>query len=211
MLGEQVPIKIKHKLYAMLGDGIYPSRSGIIGRMITEIDHFSSIIEIHVTYKSFKEARLALRQKNFSLARKKGLSCWRGLMALDNSDFFMGERVCFDWLSLYALFFEIADCLRQVYAQEKHSISGWFCDYLLKVARNVEVPFLFAKWHAFYVEYLQHSNKLTEALAGSLCLKRFIENEFGEDYADWLEDAPNAVELYQRLENVSPRKSPGPE
>ena len=60
MLGEQVPVKIKDKLYAMLGDGLYPSWRGIIGRMITEIDHFSSIIEIHVTYKSFKEARLAL-------------------------------------------------------------------------------------------------------------------------------------------------------
>ena len=115
------------------------------------------------------------------------------------------------WLLVSGMFLENANCLRQVYAQEKNSISGWFCVYLLKVARNVNALFLIAKWQAFYVEYLQRSNKLTKVLAEAHCLKRFLESEFGEDYVDWLEDAPNAIELYQRLQNVSTRKSPGPE
>ena len=132
-------------------------------------------------------------------------------MALVNSDFLIRRPLYFDGMLLYGIFFEIADCLRKIYAQEKNSISGWFCVYLLKLARNFQAPFVIAKWHAFYVEYFQRSNKLTEALAEAHRLKRFLESKFGEDYVDWLDDAPNAIELYHRLRNVSPRKSPGPE
>ena len=114
-------------------------------------------------------------------------------MALVNSDFSMEKPLNVYQLSFYVMLFEIADCLRQIYAQEKNSISGWFCVYLLKLARNFQAPFVIAKWHAFYVEYFQRSNKLTEAFAEAHCLKRFVESEFDEDYVDWLEDNQNAL------------------
>ena len=128
-------------------------------------------------------------------------------MTLIGSELFMKKLLVFDRI-FWVMFCEIADCLRQVYAQEKQSISGWFCVFLLKVARMIKAPFLVAKYHAYYVGYLQCSNKLSEALVQANCLQRFLVNEFGEDYLDWLENAPNAVELCQRLENISQQTSP---
>ena len=128
-------------------------------------------------------------------------------MAQIDSKFFMEKRSFIDRL-VYTMFCEIADCLRQVYAEENHSISGWFCVFLLKVARFTEAPFLVAKYHAYYVEYLQRSDKLSEALVQANCLQRFLVEEFGEDYLEWLENAPNAVELCQRLENLSQQTGP---
>ena len=154
MLGKQVPLQIKDKLHAILEDRRFPSWNGTIEKMITEIDHFCSITEIHLTFQSGSEARRALLQKNFPVARKKGLSSWRGMVALIGSELFMKKLLVFDRI-FWVMFCEIADCLRQVYAQEKQSISGWFCVFLLKVARFIEAPFLGAKYHAYYVEYLQ--------------------------------------------------------
>ena len=61
-------------------------------------------------------------------------------MALIDSKFFMEKRSFVDRL-VYNMFCEIADCLLQVYAEENHIISGWFCVFLLKVARFIEAPF----------------------------------------------------------------------
>ena len=128
-------------------------------------------------------------------------------MALIDSKFFKKNL----WGVVHLVFImicEIADCLREVYAEQKPGISGWFCVFLLKLARMLEAPFLYAKYDAYYVEHLQRSNKLSEALVQANCLQRFLVNEFGEDYLDWLENAPNAVELCQRLENLSQQTSP---
>ena len=49
MLGEQGSLKMKDMLYSMLEDGRFLFLSSLIDKLVTAIDHFSSITEIHVT------------------------------------------------------------------------------------------------------------------------------------------------------------------
>ena len=94
------------------------------------------------------------------------------------------------------MFFEVGDCLRRVYENEKnYAIAGWFCTMLLQNARSVKSSFLVVKYQAYYVELLKNNDQLSQALEQAHILQVFLRDEFGEDYLDWLEDSPNAANL----------------
>ena len=110
-------------------------------------------------------------------------------------------------LFIFTMFLELADCLRQTYAQEnKNSTVGWFCTFLLDLADSIvtelKPSFLVLKYLAYYVEHLKCSDKLSEALEHAKYLRKFLADNFGEDYFYWLEDVPNADELCEELECV---------
>ena len=108
---------------------------------------------------------------------------------------------------IVTMFLELADCLRQTYSHEKkHNIVGWFCAFLLNLvdstATELKPSLLVAKYRACYVEHLKCTDKLSEALEHAKHLKEFLTDNFGEDYSDWLGDAPNAAQLCKELEGL---------
>ena len=99
------------------------------------------------------------------------------------------------------MYFSVGDCLRQVYENEKkQEIAGWFCETLLQEARRLNALYLVAKYQACYVEHLKNIDELPEASEEAQLLLVFLEDEFGEDYLEWLEGAPNAGKLCEELE-----------
>ena len=76
----------------------------------------------------------------------------------------------------------------------------WFCLFVLNIARRLKLLFLAAKYQAYYIEHLKLTSQLSEALVQAHQLQIFSNQEFGEDYLDWLEDAPNALKLCKELD-----------
>ena len=108
---------------------------------------------------------------------------------------------------LSGMFQELADCLREVYAYLKeHDIAGWFCSFLLTTAKLMEASFLMAKYRAYYIDHLKCTNQLSEAMAQAHLLQLFLVDEFGEDYLDWVTDAPDALKILSELEIVKALK-----
>ena len=171
------------------------------------VDDILSIAEPERSYLLFTQARLSLQQKNYDIARNEALSCWRELTLLYWSDFCEHSSNCEGTSLVIAMFFEVGDCLRRVYENEKnYTIAGWFCTMLLQNARSVKSSFLVVKYQAYYVELLKNNDQLSQALEQAHILQVFLRDEFGEDYLDWLEDSPNAANLCEELE-AAMRKS----
>ena len=105
------------------------------------------------------------------------------------------------------MFLELADCLRQVYANgNKQDIAGWFCEFLVTTAKCTEDSFLVAKYKAYYIQHLKCTNQLSKALAQTHHLQVFLEDEFGEDYLEWLPGAPDALKIRSELEILKAMK-----
>ena len=172
MLGEQTQDYICDKLLAIPVLGDNPHRNKAIGKLIDNIDVFSRITEARHAYTAFSQARVALHNEEYLDARRSSLSCWRGLTYLKDTDFDA------NWGTdsiLLGMFLELADCLRQVYANEnEHDIVGWFCSFLLTTAKRMEASFLIAKYRAYYIDHLKRTNQLSEAMARTHLLHLFL-------------------------------------
>ena len=175
----------------------------LIKKLIKDVSDMSSITQAESAYKDFCQTRIALDEQKMNSfeARKKALSCWRELTNLIRTDFMPKPQVV-DLFSLI-MFLELADCLRRLYTSDhKHSTAGWFCSFLLSLARRLKCSFLVAKYQAHYVENLQCTYQISEALVQAHLLQSFLIDEFGEDYLDWLADAPHASRLCEELEST---------
>ena len=73
----------------------------------------------------------------------------------------------------------------------------------MRMAKKLQKKFLMAKYQAYCVEHLKCTNQLSEALVQAEDLQAFLTDEFGEDYLDWMEDAPNAANLCEELKVLS--------
>ena len=53
------------------------------------------------------------------------------------------------------------------------------------------------KYQEYYIYHLKCTNQLSEVFVQANQLQMLLNDEFGEDYLDWLEDAPNVSKLYK--------------
>ena len=70
----------------------------------------------------------------------------------------------------------------------------------------MEASFLIAKFRAYYIDHLKCTNQLSEAMVQTHLLQLFLVDEFGEDYLDWLPDAPDPLKILRDLEIVKALK-----
>ena len=205
MLGQQTQDHICDKLLAISVLAENPPLNKAIDKLIENIEVFPRITEARHAYTAFSQARSALYHKEYSDARRSSLSCWRELTYLMDTNFDVNCEKAPSILS--GMFLELADCLREVYAYlQEHDIAGWFCSFLLTTAKRMEASFLMAKYRAYYIDHLKCNNQLSEAMAQAHLLQLFLVDENGEDYLDWLTDAPDALKILSELEIVKALK-----
>ena len=200
MLGAHVQALIREKLSAMLEDGA--GLNNIIKELRKTISDMQKITGAQIAYTNFHNARVALYQNKLLLVRKKALCCWRELNSLLLTNFMFQRGQCD--MFFFAMFFELADWLRKVYIIEKNlRVAEWFCCFLTETAKKENLLSLIAKFGAYYIEHLRNTDQLSEALLQAGQLQIFLKDEFGDDYLDWLEDAPVATKLYEELSALS--------
>ena len=204
MVSGNLPVLTKRKLLGLLENASYSARNVAIHEIVNSISAMCSIPEAELAYKSFCQARLALNQSDLVVCRKEAVLSWRHLTNLLLTDFMLKPDKC-DQVFFF-MFLELADCLRKVYTNEKkHTTAGWFCSFLMRMAKELQSKFLMAKYQAYYVEHLTCTDQLSEALVQAQDLQTFLTDEFGEDYLDWMEDAPDAASLCEELKVLTRR------
>ena len=206
-VGGRVPALTCERLLGALSESHSFAQTDSIEKVRNMVHDLCKIKEAEREYRHFCKARLSLVKDDFLVTGREVLSCWRDLTGLLFTDFnvYREHGGCDEFI--LSMFHELAKYLCKIYTKEKkYYCAEWFCSFLMKSAKRENQFFLQAKSQAYYVDYLKCTGRLSEAFTQANLLQIFLTDEFGEDYLDWLEEAPNAVKLCQELEALTTGK-----
>lgn len=156
----------------------------------------------------FIASRKAFMAKDPSAARAASLKCWRKLDECGTIQHMLETRRLRPRTAVKTglsqmIVLEQASMLKRLYAKEGNlTAAEWFAKFCFLFCKEMQWHFLVGKCGMEYVKFLKERGFLAQAAKQCRRVHRSLAEELGDDYAEWLPNAPQVPLMLDHIEKT---------